>query len=79
MYYKLNEDELEIMKEIENITDVDYEILGDFMPVDSFMCALKDLKVEYESQKEKYEDLKENLENNYRPLTPSEMGWDIDL
>lgn len=77
-YYKLSEDEKELMEEIANITGVDYELLGDFIPFDSFMYALKDLKIEYEAQKEKYEDLQENLKDNYRPITPSEMGWDIN-
>lgn len=79
MYYKLNEKEKQIIEEIVKITSTDYELLGNFIPVDSFISIIEDMKCEYEMQKEKYEDLERDLESNYKPLTPSEMGWDIDL
>ena len=78
MYNQLSDSELEFMEEVSNITDVDYEITDNFIPVENFISALKDLKLEYEMQKERYEKLQQNLEDNYRPITPGELGWDID-
>lgn len=74
MYLKIDED---LYKKISDITCTDYEKIGDFMPVDSIVPMLKDLLIEIEHQKEKYEDLERNLEDNYRPIPVSEhLGID---
>lgn len=73
MYYKLNQDNLELIEYLSNATGVNYELEGDMFPMESFIPLLKDLKCQLENDKEKYEDLKENLKNNYRPLTNKEL------
>lgn len=57
MYYKLDEKEKEMMKKVEKITLTDYELLGDFIPVDSLMCAISDLLYEINYLNEKINDL----------------------
>lgn len=56
MYYKLNEKEKEMMKKVEKITLTDYELLGDFIPVDSLVSAISDLLYEIDYLNEKLED-----------------------
>ena len=73
MYYKLNEYEEELIEFLSNETGVDYEMIGDMFPMESFIPLLKDLKCQLESYKEKYEDLKQNLKDNYRPVTNKEL------
>ena len=73
MYYKLNEYEEELIENLSNETGVDYELIGDMFPMESFIPLLKDLQFELERYKEKYEDLKQNLEDNYRPVTNKEL------
>ncbi len=37
---------------------------------------LENLAIEVEIRQKQYDDLKQDLQDNYRPLTPSEMGWE---
>lgn len=69
MYYKLNEYEEELIENLSNETGVDYELIGDMFPMESFIPLLKDLQYELENYKEKYENLKENS----RPITNKEL------
>jgi hypothetical protein len=73
MYYKLNEKEKEIMEKVSNQTYTDYELEGDFIPVESLMSAIEDLLLEIEHQQECYEDLERDLEDNYRPIPQAEQ------
>lgn len=73
MYYKLNKKEKEIMEKVSNQTFTDYELEGDFIPVDSLMSAIEDLLLEAEHQQECYEDLERDLEDNYRPISQDEQ------
>jgi hypothetical protein len=43
MFYKLDKNELEDLKLAEEYTNTDYEIEGDFIPVESMMCCISDL------------------------------------
>lgn len=76
MYYKLSEKEQEIVKKISKITFEDYEVLGDFIPVTSLFSMAEDMLYEYDNLEEKYNDLEQDLENNYKPLSPAEL-YDI--
>jgi hypothetical protein len=67
--YKLDEDEKELIEELSNITGVDYEIVGDLFPADSFIPLLKDLKYEIGRRDERIE----NYEENWKPKTPQEI------
>lgn len=73
MYYKLNDNEFERIKKASKITMCDYELIGDFIPVESLVNVIEDLLIELERQEEKYEDLERNLQDNYEPIPPSKM------
>ena len=70
MYIQLNE---ELYKKIQSITMVDYEAKGDFIPSESIEPMLEDLICEIDRLQEKYEDLEQDLQDNYRAITPAEM------
>lgn len=65
MYYKLDRDELEFINKAEKLTCTDYELLGDFIPVESMIGVIEDLLLEIDRLEEKIEDLEQNIENNY--------------
>ena len=61
MYRKID---INFYKQVEEITDVDYE-LNDFIPEDTLVSMIQDLIYEYNKLKEQYEDLQEDMEENY--------------
>ena len=70
MYIQLNED---LYKKIQSITMTDYEAKGDFIPSESIEPMLEDLISEIDRLQEKYEDLEQNINDNYRAIIPAEM------
>ena len=66
--YELNEEELKQMKEIEEITDVDYEIEGNLIPLDSFICMVKDMLYEYHKITRDRDELEKDMNDNYEPI-----------
>jgi hypothetical protein len=70
MYLKIDE---ELKERILETTDVNYEWLGDFLPMDSFLSLIKDLLIEVDKKNEELEALKQRIEDCYRPLTAKEM------
>lgn len=73
MYYKLDNNEYETIRDISNITISEYNLIGEFIPVESLMAAIVDLFVEYHNLQEKFEDYKQDVEDNYKPLTIAEQ------
>lgn len=73
MYYELSDYELQKMNEIKEITNTDYEIKGNFIPAENLFLALEDMLLEMDALKEKYEDFKQEVEDNYKPLTNEEL------
>ena len=66
MKYKLNEEELELMKRVSKTTITNYFIDNEgYIEIDSLMCAIDDLYREVDYQKEQYEDLKNDMEGYY--------------
>ena len=66
MKYKLNEEELELMKRVSKTTITNYFIDNKgYIEIDSLMCAIDDLYREVDYQKEQYEDLKNDMESYY--------------
>ena len=73
MYQKLNEKQIERIKEIAEITKTNYELEKKFIPVDSFFSIIEDLLSEYYKIKEDFESLEEKVETNYKPISNDEM------
>jgi hypothetical protein len=67
MYWDLTNEDLEKIKEISEVTGVDYELKGNLVPVDSLIYALKDMLYEYHNKQEEIDDLKQEIEDNYEP------------
>jgi hypothetical protein len=65
MYYELAESELKRIEEISNITCIDYELKGNFIPVESLLEAAVDMLMEYDVLAEKLQDLREEISENY--------------
>lgn len=65
MYYLLNDNELKRIKEVEEITMTDAEVVGKFIKVDNLYALLSDLLCEYNHKVEEYEDLESNLNEHY--------------
>lgn len=73
MYLRIDED---LYKEISDITMTNYEKVGDFLPYDSIIPMFEDLLAEIHHLEEKYEDLENDLESNYKPLSRSDYTGD---
>lgn len=58
IYLKLLDTEYKMLKEIEEITNTNYEV-GDIIKVENLMAIIEDLKTEYDDIKEKFERYKE--------------------
>lgn len=61
MYRKID---INFYKQVEEITDVDYE-LNDYIPEETLVNMIQDLVYEYNILQEKYNDLKQDMEDNY--------------
>lgn len=72
MYYKLEGKELDTINKVSTLTYTDYEVLGNFVPVDSMYSMIEDLLDEIEHLKERYKDLERDIEENYdlKPFNP---------
>ena len=62
VYLKLLDSEYKMLKEIEEITNVNYEV-GDIIKVENLISIIEDLKMEYDDLKEEYENYKEKQTN----------------
>ena len=65
MYYELNDSELKRIDEISTITGVNYELKGNFIPVESLLAAAEDMLMEYGVLEEKLNDLQQEISENY--------------
>lgn len=54
-YLKLLDSEYKMLKEVEEITNTDYEV-GDFIKVENLISIIEDLKIEYDKLVEENED-----------------------
>lgn len=68
MYIKLNEDERAMLNKVQEATWTNYEIEGNYIKADNLIVALEDLMTAYEGLKEERDDLKRDLEENYKPI-----------
>ena len=61
---RLSDSELKMLRKIEDITDVDYEIEGNTIEPINLLSALRDLKYEYERVSDEFEEYKYDVEND---------------
>lgn len=73
MYRKLENEELERINRVSKITCTDYDLKGNFIPVDSLLAAVEDLLIEVDRLEEKYKEFEQEVEDNYKPYTKEEM------
>lgn len=74
MYYKYLDDEhLEIIKKIQEITMHDYELKGNFIPQNSLWLMVEDLLCELDNKEEKLENYKQYVADNYKQLNDEEI------
>lgn len=71
---KIDESNYETFRKVEKLTEVDYDInwedaenINGTISVESLYYMVEDLIYELERQKEKYEELEEDLKENYEP------------
>lgn len=77
-YEKLSKDELEMVNNISKLTMTDYEITGDFIPVDSWKNLAEDLLYKLDKLQEEFEDYKEFIKDNYKQKTNKEIYGGIN-
>lgn len=75
MYYKLSDDEKEIIKKVQQRTITEYDIQNDFINVEHIMYMVEDLLNEIDRLEEEKEEIIQERDDNYRPLSYEEMGW----
>lgn len=75
MYYKLSDDEKEIVKKVQKRTITEYDIQNDFINVEHIMYMVEDLLNEIDRLEEELEEEIQDKNDNYRRLSYSEMGW----
>lgn len=67
MYYKVTDDELKTLERAANFTGGDYEIMGNFVPVNKMLNMVEDLLIELGKSDEKIRDMEQDIENNFEP------------
>ena len=75
VYYKLSDDEKEIIKKVQKRTITEYDIQNDFINVEHIMYMVEDLLNEIDRLEEELEEEIQDKNDNYRRLSYSEMGW----
>lgn len=75
LYYKLSDDEKEIVKKVQKRTITEYDIQNDFINVEHIMYIVEDLLNEIDRLEEELEEEIQDKNDNYRRLSYSEMGW----
>lgn len=63
--HELNDTELRRIEEISSITGSDYELKGNFIPIESLLAAAEDMLMEYGVLEEKLNDLQQEISENY--------------
>ena len=70
MYLKIDE---ETLQKIQDITGTDYEALGELLPSDSINDIIEDLMLEIDRLNEELEDVKQDMEENYKRIPVNEQ------
>lgn len=67
MYFKVTDDELKTIEEVAELTGGDYEVMGNFVPVEKMLDMVGDLLCEIHKSDEKIKDMEQDIENNFEP------------
>lgn len=70
---ELDEKQKEFLERISMRMGVNYEQVGNQIPLDSLLSMIQDLNGELDNLQQKYRNLMDNIEENYRPKTLKEM------
>lgn len=77
---KIDENVFDIINKVHEITLTDYEIkwfdaenINGYIESDVLLNIIQDLICEIEHKEEEIEDIKQDIESNYRPLTIAEQ------
>ena len=65
MYYKLSDDEKEIVKKVQKRTITEYDIQNDFINVEHIMYMVEDLLNEISRLEEEKEEIIQERDDNY--------------
>ena len=74
-YYKLSDDEKEIIKNVQGRTITEYDLQNDFIAVQDMMYMIEDLLNEIDRIEEEKEEIIQDRNDNYKRLSYEEMGW----
>lgn len=74
-YYKLSDDEKEIIKKVQGRTITEYDLQNDFIAVQDMMYMAEDLLNEISRLEEEKEEIIQDRNDNYKRLSYEEMGW----
>ena len=75
MYYKLSDDEKEIIKKVQKRTITEYDIQNDFINVEHIMYMVEDLLNDIDRLEEELEEEIQDKNDNYKRISYEEMGW----
>ena len=75
IYYKLSDDEKEIIKKAQKRTITEYDIQNDFISVQHIMYMVEDLLNEIDRLEEELEEEIQDRKDNYKRISYEEMGW----
>ena len=74
-YYKMSDDEKEIIKKVQKRTITEYDIQNDFINVKHIMYMVEDLLNEIDRLEEELEEEIQDRKDNYKRISYEEMGW----
>lgn len=76
IYYELNEKEKKIIDRASDLTFTDYELKGNDIEIETFISIIEDLICEVDKKQEEYEQLEQDLVDNYEPISvEKQVGW----
>lgn len=82
MYSDLVEIKEDLIEKVMNITFTDYDVISlynrekekeTYINIDNLLVALEDLLNEYNHLQEEYDDFKQDVQDNYRPIPIDEQ------
>lgn len=69
----LNDNEIKLINKASNITNVDYELKGNEIELDNFICCIEDLALKIDELKDNIEEIEKDRDENYKPITNEEV------